>query len=98
MDRARITGIRLTSVKDPSMHKGYDRVVVADPAASPLLARFYEIGNNRPMFVGRDGIVREQLAEIEQERRSGYSWYSEFPTKLVEKEYPAWKQQWMATK
>ena len=98
MERVKITGIRLEVVKDPSLHKGHDRVVVQDPTAAPLLARFYEIGTNRPMFVGRDGIVREKLSEIEQERRSGYSWYLEFPKTLVEKDYPAWKQKWMTAK
>ncbi|WP_114778764.1 pectate lyase [Botryobacter ruber] len=98
MERVKITGIRLDVIKDPSMYKGYDRVVVKDPAGPPLLARFYEIGTNKPMFVGRDGIVRENLSEIEQERRSGYGWYTEFPQDLVEKVYPAWKQKWMVAK
>ena len=40
--------------------------MVADPSAGPLWARFYEIGTNRPMFVGRDGIVHDHLADIEQ--------------------------------
>src|SRR5678815_15455 len=34
---------------------GTDRVVVQDPNAGPIWARFYEIGTNRPIFVGRDG-------------------------------------------
>lgn len=52
-----------------------DRVVHADPSAPPLWARFYEIGTNRPIFAGRDGIIRYSLAEIEKERRGGYAWY-----------------------
>jgi len=54
-------------------------------------ARFYEIGTNRPIFSGRDGIVRYQLSEIEQERRDGYSWLGTWPRNLIEKEYPRWK-------
>ncbi|MEX2673230.1 MAG: pectate lyase [Phycisphaeraceae bacterium] len=52
-----------------------DRVVVEDPEAPPLWARFYDIETNRPIFSGRDGIIREHLHEIERERRTGYAWY-----------------------
>ena len=96
MEQVQIRGIRLDKVQQPAMHKGYDLVVVKDPSAPLLLARFYEIGTNRPMFVGRDGIVRQTLAGIGQERRVGYSWYLKFPQDLMEKDYPAWKQKWVA--
>lgn len=52
-----------------------DRIVHQDPTAPTTWARFYEIGTNRPIFAGRDGIVRYSLAEIEKERRGGYGWY-----------------------
>jgi PelA/Pel-15E family pectate lyase len=55
-------------------------------------ARFYEIGTNRPIFVGRDGVVKYSVAEIEDERRTGYNWYVDAPAKLLQKDYPAWKQ------
>lgn len=55
-------------------------------------ARFYEMGTNRPIFSGRDGIVRYNLSEIEQERREGYAWYGTWARAVVEKEYPEWKQ------
>ena len=54
-------------------------------------ARFYEIGTNRPIFAGRDAIVRYSVDEIEQERREGYAWYGTWPRELVEREYSAWK-------
>jgi len=72
---------------------GTDRVVVKDPAAEPIWARFYEIGSNRPVFVGRDSVVKYSVAEIEHERRVGYSWYVDTPARLLQKEYPAWKKQ-----
>jgi PelA/Pel-15E family pectate lyase len=52
-----------------------DRVVRPDASAPPIWARFYEIETNRPIFAGRDGVIRYALAEIEQERRAGYGWY-----------------------
>ena len=54
-------------------------------------ARFAEIGTNRPIFAGRDGIVRYSIDEIEQERRDGYAWYGDWARTLVSTEYPAWK-------
>ena len=39
-------------------------------------ARFYEIGTNRPIFSGRDGVIKYDINEIELERRTGYSWFS----------------------
>lgn len=68
-----------------------DTVAVPDPDAPPLWARFYEIGTNRPIFTGRDAVVRYRLEEIERERRVGYAWYVTRPARLLEKDYPAWK-------
>jgi PelA/Pel-15E family pectate lyase len=55
-------------------------------------ARFYELTTNRPIFSGRDGVVRYKLDEIEKERQDGYAWYGSWPKTLIEKQYPAWKQ------
>lgn len=54
-------------------------------------ARFYEFSSNRPIFAGRDGIVRYSVDEIERERREGYAWFGAWPRRLVEQDYPAWK-------
>ncbi len=86
-----LNGIRQIERPDPTLPKGYDKVIVADPTAPPLWARFYEIGTNRPIFCGRDGIVKYQLAEIEHERRVGYAWYTQAPQDLLQRDYPAWK-------
>jgi PelA/Pel-15E family pectate lyase len=89
-ERSKLTGIKLVHRPDKSKLRGFDRVVVSDPTAGPLWARFYEIGSNRPIFVGRDGVIRYNVAEIEDERRNGYAWYVESPTSLLEDEYPKW--------
>lgn len=57
-------------------------------------ARFYELGTNRPIFSGRDGIVRYDLAEVEAERRHGYAWYGTWPQELLRQ---AWSEGWMAS-
>jgi PelA/Pel-15E family pectate lyase len=56
----------------------------------PVWARFYEIGTNRPIFSGRDGVKRYDVAEIEEERRLHYRWYVTEPARLLE-EYRGWR-------
>jgi PelA/Pel-15E family pectate lyase len=87
----RVGGLRVERVEAPSLPGGFDTVVSLDPAAPPVWARFYEIGTNRPLFCGRDGVVKSSLAEIEHERRTGYAWYVDAPASLLSKDYPAWK-------
>jgi PelA/Pel-15E family pectate lyase len=93
-DQAKLAGIKLVEKPDRSLPRGYDRVVVQDAQAEPLWARFYEIGTNRPIFCGRDGVIKYSLAEIEHERRTGYRWYVSAPTRLLAKDYPAWQKKW----
>ena len=55
-------------------------------------ARFYEFGTNRPIFSGRDGVIRYRVEEIEKERQDGYAWYGTWGRTLVERDYAAWKR------
>lgn len=87
----RIDGLRVERRSDPALPGGIDSVATPDPAAPPVWARFYEIGTNRPLFSGRDGVVKSRLAEIEHERRTGYAWYVDAPASLLSKDHPAWK-------
>jgi pectinesterase len=89
---AQLSGVRTERRTDASGSSGYDVVAVQDPNAPPIWARFYEIGTNRPMFSGRDGIIKFSLSEIEIERRTGYSWYGDYAAKLLTDEYPKWKK------
>jgi pectate lyase len=89
---ARIKGIRLEVRKDDKAPKGRNRVVVRDPDAPPMWARFYEIGTNRPIFSDRDGVAKHDLADIGYERRNGYAWLGYWPQLLLERDYPAWRK------
>jgi PelA/Pel-15E family pectate lyase len=93
-NQAKLTGIRQIEKSDRSVEGGYDRVVIEDANAPPIWARFYQIGTNRPIFCGRDGIIKYKLAEIEQERRAHYAWYGYWPAELLAKDYPAWREKW----
>jgi len=93
-NEVKIEGLRVDWVRDPESGRRIDRVAIEDPSAGPLWARFYEIGTNRPMYVGRDGVVRERMADIERERRLGYAWLGDWPRKMLETKYPTWQQKW----
>jgi len=73
---SKITGIQIVKANG-------DVTVVSDPKASPIWARFYDLKTNQPMFVGRDGIAKTKLSDIDNERRIGYSWYGAWPSALV---------------
>lgn len=46
---------------------------------------------NRPIYSGRDAVVRYDIPEIEAERPNGYAWLGTWPAALVDEEYPAWR-------
>jgi pectinesterase len=50
-----------------------------------------ELNDNTPFFCDRDGIKKASIAEIGQERRTGYAWYTNEPKEVLKK-YTAWKK------
>jgi PelA/Pel-15E family pectate lyase len=90
----KLKGMRVVAKPAPGTAKGTDNTVVQDPHAPPLWARFYELGTNRPIFSGRDSVIKYSMAEIEYERRNGYRWYVDRPARLIDQEYPKWVAKW----
>jgi len=91
-EHAAIRGIRIQRIDDPKSPSGRDHIIVRDPKARPLWARFYDLKNQRPMFCDRDGIPKTNFADLGYERRNGYAWYGNWAQNLIEKEYPRWKK------
>jgi PelA/Pel-15E family pectate lyase len=89
LEASKIEGYKCEIIDDAKQLKGKDRVLIPE-AGSVIWARFYDIDTNQPMFVGRDGVKRSNLAEIENERRVGYGWYGTWPKDLLKKDYPNW--------
>jgi PelA/Pel-15E family pectate lyase len=81
-----ISGVRYEDFTGPDGKK--DRRVVADAQAPLIWARFYELGTNRPLFLGRDSVFHYAVSEIEYERRNGYAYYGVWPAQLISTEYP----------
>lgn len=97
MKKVKLEGIRLERISAPAeeflRHKvDYDMVIKQDPGAKTIWARHYEIGTDKPIFAGRDGIKRYSFAEMERERRTGTAWYGGWPSKLIGQEYPQWRE------
>lgn len=89
LQRVKVSGLRVERAK--AADGKTDVRAIADPQASPLWARFYELGTNRPIFVGRDEVVRYDFNEIERERRVGYGYLGTWPAQLLERDYPRWR-------
>ena len=89
-EKTKLTGIREEIVPADNAKKT-NKIIVEDPNAEPLWARFMELSDNTPFFCDRDGIKKATLAEIGDERRNGYAWYTTEP-KTVLKKYESWKK------
>lgn len=81
----KLTGIRWE-------RKNGENVVIKDKNAPPIWARFYQIETMKPIFIGRDTIIKYDVTQIEAERRNGYAWYVDGARDLLEKDYPKWKR------
>ena len=64
------------------------RQLVPSPGSGPIWSRYYEIGTDRPLFGDRDKTIHDDVNEISQERRNGYSWYGEFGKRGVAGIFP----------
>jgi PelA/Pel-15E family pectate lyase len=94
--RSGLEGIRVETVKAQKADYQYhttstDKVVVQDPDAPTIWARFYELRTNTPLFCNRDGHPVYSLAEVDRERRTGYGWYVYDPADAIER-YVKWKE------
>jgi PelA/Pel-15E family pectate lyase len=98
LDHVRIEGIRIDTVplNEPVRYQSHQitetKVVINDPQAPSIWARFYDIQTDEPFFARREGKRVHSLAEVDPERRVGYAWYGPWARHLIEHSYPAWKR------
>jgi hypothetical protein len=50
-------------------------------------ARMYELGTNRPIYGDRDGKIKYRLEDLSEERRTGYSWESDYGVPSLRRQY-----------
>ncbi len=94
LEKSKIEGKSVVTVKvpeglaeDPTIKR--DRVVVDDPDAEPMWARYYDLEDNTIFFCTRAGEKVYNLKDVPAERRTGYAWYGVWGNKVLKK-YPAW--------
>ncbi len=83
-----VTARNIRTLVDLYVYTGREKYLAPIPAAlewlersqlkDNLWARLYEVGTNRPIYGDRDGKVHYMLDEISDERRTGYSWQSDY--------------------
>lgn len=76
-DKSRIVDMKYVS-GDPN------NVYFVPEAGTDVWYRFYDVTTNWPIFSGRDGIIKHNIMEIEEERRNGYSWGGTYAQKLFQ--------------
>jgi len=96
-EESAISGIKVEVIKAPKTEFMYhttnrDKIVVSDPDAPRIWARFYELETHVPIFCGRDGVIVYSMGEVERERRTGYGWYNYAPEYILNK-YPEWLEE-----
>lgn len=101
--RVEITGWRIETLDAPAEQFQYhssaqDRRLVADPSASGLWARFYDVNDNSVVLATRDSQRVARYQDIPRERRTGYEWYGHWPERLLSTEYPQWTSQHASSK
>jgi PelA/Pel-15E family pectate lyase len=84
-DKTKIYGLAYQWDQDKKRH------LVPSPGSGPIWARDYEIGTDRPIFGDRDKSIHDDVNEISEERRNGYSWYNDVPERMLER-YADWKK------
>jgi PelA/Pel-15E family pectate lyase len=57
----------------------------------PEWARFYQLGTCRPIFSDTDGKIRYSFKEVKNKKNT-YSWFTPTPAKLLNTDYPKWKE------
>ena len=88
--RVKISGMRVDREYDEN-DKVINTKLVEDSEAPDLWGRFMELEDNRPFFCDRDGVKKYSLTEIGDERRNGYTWYTNEPKEVLKKFYK-WKK------
>lgn len=95
LESSAIKGIRIENVPLSDslatlFKRANDRIVVEDPSAARIWARFYDIDTNKPFFSNRKSEKLSELKQVDIERRAGYGWYGYWPEAAFTA-YDVWK-------
>jgi PelA/Pel-15E family pectate lyase len=65
------------------------RHLVAKAGAGSIWPRYISLTTGKPIFGDRDKTIHDDVGELSQERRNGYSWYSGGPQRAIDA-YAGW--------
>ncbi|MHA6723932.1 pectate lyase [Sphingomonas sp. RS2018] len=66
------------------------RKLLPKPGAGPLWSRNYDLVTGKPIFGDKDKSIHDDVNEISEGRRNGYSWWNDAPARAIAA-YPAWQ-------
>jgi len=97
LNAVKIEGLRIMEVPaDPIQYRyhwsDFDRIEVHEQGAPPIWARFYDLKTQKPVFANREKQIFRRYQDLMRERRTGYDWYGYWPARLLQQEYPAWRE------
>ncbi len=85
---------RKTKISNMKVEREYDAdgkvtntKLIFEQDAPYMWPRFMDLEDNKAFFCDRDGVKKYSLDEIGEERRNGYSWYSNEPKEVLKKFY-----------
>jgi len=90
-EKTKITNLKEIIILDEN-GRPIDKKMIRSQNEKPIWARFMELENNKPFFADRDGVKKDSISEIGQERRNGYAWYTTEPRKVLER-FSIWKKE-----
>ena len=73
------------------------RDLISAPGNGPIWARYYQIGDDKPIFGDRDKSIHDTVDEISKERRNGYSWFGNGAKRALQ-HYVKWSRAYPAAK
>jgi PelA/Pel-15E family pectate lyase len=91
--RAGVNYLKSTAIYGQEWSGGYrtegGRHLVAQAGAGPIWPRYISLTTGKPIFGDRDKTIHDDVNELSQERRNGYSWYSGGPQRAIDA-YAGW--------
>ncbi len=89
---AAVVWFERTQIRDTKMQRDATGIhLLPEQGAKPLWARFYDLTQQRPLFVDRDGLRKNSVSELSLERQNGYGWY-QTQAGAVLSAYPRWRK------
>lgn len=90
---AGVQWLRATALRDRAWrHSAQGSVLVEQPGAPLLWARYTSLESGKPVFGDRDLTLHDDVMEISAERRNGYAWYLTGGQRALSA-YAKWKEQ-----